>query len=255
MVKRSLSIIFIILMFGVTPLKAQTSNELYPVTETHCPVDPALSEIEGETVICGTVTVPENYDAPDGNQIDLAFAILKSTSLSPAPDPVIYLHGGPGSAELRELAKMSERFEPIRQSRDVVIFDQRGAGFSNNRLACDVEYASQQDALRDYLESRIDGTAKVEAAVNLALYQVCLDRFEAIGTDLSQYNTINNARDVLNVAAALGYEDFNLYGFSYGTQLALEVMAPGAGRAAQRDSRFGGSGGPQAVRKLRPAQS
>jgi pimeloyl-ACP methyl ester carboxylesterase len=177
-------------------------------------------------VVCGTVTVPENYDEPDGNQIDLAFAVLESTSLSSAPDPVIYLHGGPGAAELRDLAKMSERFAPIRQSRDVVIFDQRGAGFSNERLTCEVEYATQQDDMREYVKTynQSGGSVPEEFGVNYKIFELCLERFKEIDTDLTQYNTINNARDVVNLVSALGYDLYNLYGFSYGTQLAMEVM-------------------------------
>jgi pimeloyl-ACP methyl ester carboxylesterase len=226
MLKRFIPIIVIALIFGVGLPKAKAQDSSYPVAETPCPADPALTEIEGETVVCGTVTVPENYDDPDGNQIDLAFAVLKSTSLSPAPDPVIYLHGGPGAAELRNLAKMSERFAAIRQTRDVVIFDQRGTGYSNKQLTCEVEYATQQDEIRELVKQVQAGGGSVneEYAVNYKLFEVCLKRFEDIGTDLSQYNTVNNARDVVNLASALGYDTHNLYGFSYGTQLALEVM-------------------------------
>ena len=189
MIKRIVPLIAITIVLGLGQFNAQAQNQNgpYPVEETLCPVDPALSEIEGETVICGTVTVPENYDEPDGNQIDLAFAVLKSTSLSPAPDPVIYLHGGPGAAELRDLAKMSERFAPIRQSRDVIIFDQRGTGFSNNRLTCEVEYATQHDDLREYIQAYNEsgGSVPEEFGVNYKIFEVCLERFEDIDTDLT----------------------------------------------------------------------
>ena len=197
----------------------------YPVAQIPCPMLLDPSEIEGQTVFCGTVTVPENYEKLDGRQIDLAFAILKSTSLSPVSDPVIYLHGGPGAAELRSLAELSGRFESIRQTRDVVIFDQRGAGYSNEPVACDVEYATQGDEVRDLISSYAQNASiDEEFAVNMAMFKVCLDRLAESETDLTQYNTLNNARDVASVAAALGYDEFNLYGFSYGTQLALEVM-------------------------------
>jgi pimeloyl-ACP methyl ester carboxylesterase len=228
MIKLLALLIVIALILGAVQLniQAQSLDASFTVAETPCPADPALSEIEGETVICGTVTVPENYDEPDGNPIDLAFAVLKSTSLSPVSDPVIYLHGGPGAAELRNLAKMTERFAPIRQSRDVVIFDQRGTGFSNERLTCEVEYSTQQEAMREFVRAYNQGGASVpeEFGVNYKIFEICLERFDKIDTDLTQYNTMNNARDVMNLASALGYDLYNLYGFSYGTQLALEVM-------------------------------
>ena len=211
-----------------------TSNELaptqqqdvaYPIAQAACPMRLDPSEIEGETLFCGTVTVPQNYEEPDGKQIELAFALLKSTSLSPATDPVIYLHGGPGAAELRSLAELSERLASLRQTRDIVVFDQRGTGYSNEPVACDVEYVTQQDEVRDLISSYAQNASiNEEFAVNMAMFKLCLDRLEDSDVDLTQYNTFNNARDVTSVAAALGYEDFNLYGFSYGTQLALEVM-------------------------------
>src|SRR5829696_5064324 len=44
------------------------------------------------------------------------------------------------------------------------------------------------------------------------------------GVDLSQYNSIASANDTVALVKALGYDDYNLYGVSYGTRLALEVM-------------------------------
>ena len=148
----------------------------YPV-----PPNPDLSEIEGETVVCGILTVPEDYGKPEGNHVELVYAILRSTSLASAGDPVVYLHGGPGSAEMRQLAQLTERFESLRRTRDVIVFDQRGTGYSNNRLACDVEYATQQDDARGGLDALSNGSdGNNEVAVNMLLYQVCLDRFEAV---------------------------------------------------------------------------
>ncbi|MCB0165730.1 MAG: alpha/beta fold hydrolase [Anaerolineae bacterium] len=225
---------FILIIMSVTVLnvviqfsaQAQDQNDSYKISAMPCPVAPALIEIEGETLICGTVTVPENYGEPDGNQVDLVFAVLKSTSLSPASDPVIYLHGGPGAAELRNLAKMTERFAPIRQTRDVIIFDQRGTGYSNQNLTCEVEYATQQETMREFVQTynQSGGAVPEEFGVNYKIFEICLERFDEIDTDLTQYNTLNNARDVVNLVSALGYDEYNLYGFSYGTQVALEVM-------------------------------
>lgn len=52
----------------------------------------------------------------------------------------------------------------------------------------------------------------------------CVEEIKASGADLSAYNTENNARDVRALMSALGYGDYNIYGISYGTRLALEVM-------------------------------
>jgi len=39
-----------------------------------------------------------NYAEPDGRTIELFYLKLHSSSLSPAPDPLVYLAGGPGGA-------------------------------------------------------------------------------------------------------------------------------------------------------------
>jgi pimeloyl-ACP methyl ester carboxylesterase len=52
----------------------------------------------------------------------------------------------------------------------------------------------------------------------------CRDRLVAEGHNLSAYNTKENAADVDDIRQALGYEQLNLYGGSYGTLLAQTVM-------------------------------
>lgn len=66
-----------------------------------------------------------------------------------------------------------------------------------------------------------DDADKVKQEIVL---EVCREGAQKRNIDLSQYNTINNGRDVQNLVTALGYEEFNLYGHSYGTKLALEIM-------------------------------
>jgi hypothetical protein len=55
---------------------------------------------KGYTVECGMVTVPEDHANPDGPKIKLAVAIVHSTSPDPAPDPVLFIVGGPGGSAL-----------------------------------------------------------------------------------------------------------------------------------------------------------
>jgi hypothetical protein len=80
------------------PAQAQTSR--YPLTVIPCPTILPPNEIEGKTITCGILTVPENYAEPNGRQIDLTYAVLHSRSLSPAPDPIMDLRGGPGGSTL-----------------------------------------------------------------------------------------------------------------------------------------------------------
>ena len=56
------------------------------------------AEVEGQTYSCGVVVVPENYAKPDGRTIELFYLKLHSSSQSPAPDPLVYLAGGPDAS-------------------------------------------------------------------------------------------------------------------------------------------------------------
>ena len=193
-----------------------------PVVQAPCNTPLGMNEVEGETVICGTVSVPENYDDPDGNRIPLSFAVLKAVGDSPASDPIVFLHGGPGSGELLSLTQFTEDFATLRQNRDVVVFDQRGAGFSNEPVNCDIALIKREEEINDAVaQASPEDADKVKQE---KILEICAEAALERGIDLAQYNTINNAQDVQNLVAALGYEEFNLYGHSYGTKLALETM-------------------------------
>ena len=52
----------------------------------------------------------------------------------------------------------------------------------------------------------------------------CRDRLVSEGYNLSAYNTVQNAADVNAIRFALGYDQVNLYGGSYGSLLAQATM-------------------------------
>ena len=81
----------------------------------------------GQTVECGYLTVPEARSWPDGSTIRLYVAIFRSQSANPAPDPVVYLAGGPGGTAIESVAlTFNERYAPFLADRDFIVFDQRG---------------------------------------------------------------------------------------------------------------------------------
>lgn len=79
----------------------------YPAVEIPCPSALPTGEVEGETIVCGVETVPENYNVPDGRQIEITYALLRSQSLSSAPEPIIDLRGGLGATVLAASALSS----------------------------------------------------------------------------------------------------------------------------------------------------
>ena len=55
--------------------------------ETECPFSLPEDEVLNKTVVCGELTVPENWENPGAQEVPISYAILKSPSLSPFPDP------------------------------------------------------------------------------------------------------------------------------------------------------------------------
>jgi pimeloyl-ACP methyl ester carboxylesterase len=168
---------------------------------------------------CGDLTVPLDRNDSDSTQtIQLHVAIFHSTSPNPEPDPLILLHGGPGSSMLERIAFWyQEQFSDIIATRDLIVFDQRGVGYAEPSLDCpgfvDQFYASLSQDLRV-------GLAEWEAPHA----SVCLADLAAQGVNLVAYNSAASAADVNDLRLALGYERVNLYGASYGSRLALTVM-------------------------------
>ena len=67
-------------------------------------------------------------------------------------------------------------------------------------------------------------TAESTTAGDAAATQKCRDRLAATGVDLAAYNTAENAADIADLRVALGIDTWNVYGVSYGSNLALSVL-------------------------------
>lgn len=187
----------------------------------------------GTDPVCGYLVVPENRASPESAMIRLHAAVFRSNAAAPAPDPVVYLSGGPGASAL-ELAGYLFRsgLGAVLGRRDLVLFDQRGTGYSRPRLDC----PERQELNALLLEQGLASTAAGEQIVDA--YRRCRARLLAEGVDLSAYTSAASAADVDDLRLALGYEQFNLYAVSYGTRLGLTVMRdfPQALRSAVLDS-------------------
>jgi pimeloyl-ACP methyl ester carboxylesterase len=190
---------------------------------------------EGYSPQCGYLVVPEDRRLPNSPLIRLHVAIFKSWSDSPAPDPVIHLAGGPGSASLQiAWYYFNAGLNRFLESRDYIIFDQRGTGFSLPALHC-----PERDDLTVTLLTQQVSDEEAQA-LEIDAYTRCRDRLIGQGINLAAYNSAASAADVNDLRIALGYEQINLYGVSYGTRLALTVMRdyPTAIRSVILDSPY-----------------
>lgn len=176
-----------------------------------------FDEPPGRDITCGFVVVPEDRTDPRGNQVRLAVAIVAAETAG-AVDPIIYLDGGPGGESLGPLLFSFPSFAPFAENRDLIFFDQRGIGLSEPSLDCpedlDLAYATLDAELANDELLELQREAIVD----------CRNRLAAQGIDLSQYTSATNAHDVADIRIALGYDEVNLLGISYGTRLAQTVM-------------------------------
>ncbi|MGD8473269.1 MAG: alpha/beta hydrolase [Anaerolineae bacterium] len=189
-----------------------------------CPMQLPAGQVQGNSVDCGYLSVPEDRADPDTRTIRLAVAIFHPPGGATHSDPIIYLTGGPGGSALEYLFLTFDIvFAPVlAQGRDLIFLDQRGVGFSQPALDC----PGVSELGLELLDMEVDGKLVTEDEANelyLEAVQACEQDLSAIA-DLSDYNTPTNAADVEDLRKALGYDQANLWGTSYGTRLALDVM-------------------------------
>jgi len=154
---------------------------------------------------CGTLTVFEDRSARSGRQIDLRIAVLPATGNTVAPDPLFLVADGPGQAATEAFLPVLSAFERINHRRDIVLVDQRGTGKSHS-LHCS--------------QSPQDLATLPDEQLAVAL-KTCLSRLDA---DPRFYTTSIAMDDLDQVRSALGYDQVNLYGASYGTRAALTYL-------------------------------
>lgn len=165
-----------------------------------CPFLVIAPEVEGKTIVCGRLIVPESRARPSSPMISLQVAIVLSPASEPAA-PIVYLEGGPGGSAVVNVPDFWTR-SALRQYAHLLVIDQRGTGYSTPSLDCP-----------EFLDDEADDPVRA-----------CRDRLTAAGVDLGAYQSRESARDVADLLAVLNIEKATLFGVSYGTRLALTVM-------------------------------
>ena len=98
------------------------------------------------------------------------------------------------------------------------MFDQRGAGHSQPSLAC----PEADDLVPTILGQSL--TIEQTNILQVQAMEACRQRLVSQGINLAAYHSAASAADVEDLRIALGYNQVNLYGVSYGSRLALTVM-------------------------------
>ncbi len=162
----------------------------------------------------GQFSVPENRSDANARTLTLTYVVFPTTSEQPG-NPIVYLAGGPGgSATGTAKGRRFELFQKLRSVADVILFDQRGTGLSDQLNNCEAgptllpSTLIKEDQMVDFYRQKLSA---------------CRQQWAAEGVDLNGYNTRESARDIAELARVLNTEKLNLWGISYGTHLGLAV--------------------------------
>jgi pimeloyl-ACP methyl ester carboxylesterase len=170
----------------------------------------------GSSYSCGYLTVPENRDNPNSRTIRILVARVKAVSNTPKPDPIVFLAGGPGGAGTLNAAGVVAG--GMNADRDVIFVNQRGTLHTDPHLSCpEMDEFSSQAVQLVFLAP---ATADLDAAAVAA----CRKRLSSTGVDFAAYNTRENAADIADLREKLGIDQWNVYGVSYGTDLAQQLL-------------------------------
>ncbi|WP_431041681.1 alpha/beta hydrolase [Streptomyces sp. P1-3] len=186
-------------------------------------------------VECGTVAVPLDYADPDGQKISLTVSRARATGPKKRHQgALVYNPGGPGGSGMRFPAYAAEApYRKLAKAYDFVGYAPRGVGRSGP-LSCQnpAEFAKAPTSS----PSRPSAEFKRRMIVKAQRYaQGCLRK---AGATLPHYTTLNNARDLDVLRAALGEKRLNFLGASYGTYFGAvyATLFPGHVRRMVFDS-------------------
>ncbi len=206
------------LFIGIRSAAAQERpGDNVPTECTFEGYDLGLTTLTGEALgfSCGYVVVPERHENPDGPTIRIPYAVRPATAADARPDPLVIAQGGPGGDAFKIFTLLASNTE-IAVHRDLIVFNQRGTPYAEPELTCPETDENLAELL---LASSEEGERMAQEAL-----QACYARLQAEGIDLSAFNSLQNAADIPVLVRALGYDEYNFYGVSYGTLLGLHLM-------------------------------
>lgn len=223
---------------GDTPRSSAPAPTTTPAPGATEPPGPALADFYSQQLDwapcqgsfeCATLSVPLDYDDPGGETIDLALLKVPAAQPSEREGSLVVNPGGPGQAGTSYAVAGDRVFgQPLLDHFDIVGFDPRGTGQS------DPVDCLSDDQTDTYVAEDPDPDTTAEkqayAASVRALGAGCVQRSGALASHIS---TIEVARDMDVLRAALGESTLTYLGASYGTKLGAtyaELFSTKVGR-------------------------
>lgn len=176
---------------SMPPQRAQSQR--MPVTASPdiiwvtCP-----AEAQALGAMCGTLPVPLDRKNPQGATIQIYFELYLHTNSGPAESAVLFNPGGPGESTTANRAKALALFAANLDVHDFLLIDDRGRGFSTV-----IDCKELQHGTAPFPKAQADCAAQ-------------------LGEAASRYGTGDIAMDTDAVRAALGYDQVDYWGASYG---------------------------------------
>ena len=139
---------------------------------------------------------------PGWRKAQLAYILLKATGANPQPDAIVHVAGGPGAGStLRDTAvEFIKRYAPLREDRDIILYDQRGMGNSLPFFGCGLPDEATVAAATAALEQRLGGIPT--AAETTSAY--CEQDRAARGFPASAISTQNSVADLVELHGRAG---------------------------------------------------
>ncbi|MFI1397026.1 alpha/beta hydrolase [Streptomyces sp. NPDC020681] len=172
------------------------------------------AEMLPANIKCGTVKVPLDYAEPSGRQISLTVSRVRASG-KPAEyqGAFVYNPGGPGASSMYfPMAAQLPEWQRIARAYDIVGYAPRGVARSAPLSCEDPAGFAKTPTLAPVHPSTSDKLERIAQAKAYA--QGCARR---TGPALRHYTSLNNARDLDVLRAALRQERLTFMGASYGT--------------------------------------
>ncbi|MCV7195859.1 alpha/beta hydrolase [Mycobacterium angelicum] len=165
--------------------------------------------------LCGKLAVPVDYAHPDADVATLA--LIRFPATGDKIGSLVINPGGPGESGIEAALGVFQTLpRKVHERFDLVGFDPRGVAASRPAIWCNSD--ADNDRLR--AEPQVDyspaGVARIEDETK-QFVQRCVDK---MGKNfLANVGTVNVAKDMDTIRAALGDEKLTYLGYSYGTRI------------------------------------
>lgn len=185
-----------------------------PVEWTPCRSSNPQVKIPGGA-LCGKLAVPVDYDRPDGDVA--ALALIRFPATGDKIGSLVINPGGPGESGIEAALGVFQTLpKRVHERFDLVGFDPRGVASSRPAIWCNSDADNDRLRAEPQVDYSREGVAHIENETKQFVGR-CVDK---MGKNfLAHVGTVNVAKDLDAIRAALGDDKLTYLGYSYGTRI------------------------------------